>query len=237
MRGWWWKIPTAVLGLLAVIGAYTHAGPAMGFSASGEERGDLSRIIFFHVPYAWVATIGFVVAMIHSVNYLRTRKLDCDLRANAAVQLGTAYCLVATISGSVFAKYMWGSAWNWDPRETSIFILLTIYVAYMALRATVEEPVRRARLAAVYAIVASVTVPFLVFVVPRVYISLHPDPIINPRMQLNLDNDYRIVLFGMILATSGLFAWMMDVAVRIQRLAEHRADRADDALFANGELA
>ena len=74
--------------------------------------------------------------------------------------------------------------WNWDPRQTSIFILLIIYGAYFLLRSAVEDEERRARMASVYSILAFISVPFLVFIIPRIYMSLHPDPLINVEGQL-----------------------------------------------------
>src|ERR1051325_1829730 len=79
------------------------------------------------------------------------------------------------------AKAMWGSYWNWDPPETSIFFVLLLYGAYLALRGSIEGEEKRARLSAVYSVIAFVAVPPLMFVVPRIYSTLHPDPIINTR--------------------------------------------------------
>jgi heme exporter protein C len=86
------------------------------------------------------------------------------------------YCIFATVTGSIFAEVVWGTFWNWDPRETSILVLLLIYAAYFALRSSVDDSERRRRLAAVYNIFAAVTMPFLLFVAPRVADStLHPN--------------------------------------------------------------
>ena len=85
----------------------------------------------------------------------------------------------ATVTGSLWAKAMWGAYWNWDPRETSIFFILLLYSAYLALRGSIDGDEKRARLSAIYSVVAFVAVPFLIFVVPRIYVTLHPDPIIN----------------------------------------------------------
>jgi heme exporter protein C len=86
------------------------------------------------------------------------------------------FSILATVSGSIFAKLVWGSFWNWDPRETSILILLLIYGAYFALRSAIDDSERRQQLAAVYALFAFVTAPLLTFVVPRLYEnSLHPN--------------------------------------------------------------
>jgi heme exporter protein C len=127
------------------------------------------------------------------------------------------------VSGSLWAKAMWGSYWNWDPRETSIFFLLLVYAAYLALRSSIEQPERRARLAAIYSAVAFVSVPFLMFVVPRIYFTLHPDPIINPQGKVDMDPRIRIAFFAMLLGFTGLYFWVQSVRVRVARL-EHRLE-------------
>ncbi len=137
--------------------------------------GEASRIFYFHVPQAWVSVLAFVVSMVASIRYLMKGKMIDDDRAKVAAQLGLMFCFLATITGSIFAKATWGVFWNWDPRQTSILVLLLIYGAYFALRSALDTTDKRARLAAVYSIFAFITVPFLMFVVPRVMPSLHPE--------------------------------------------------------------
>ena len=185
--------------------------------------GETTRVLYFHIPAAWVTVLALGWSMVHSVLYLRRRRMEHDHHAAAAAEIGILFCVLATVSGSLWARAMWGSYWNWDPRETSIFFLLLIYAAYLALRSAIEQPERRARLAAIYSSVAFVTVPFLIFVVPRIYFSLHPDPIINPRGKLDMDPRIRIAFFAMLLGFTGLFFWMQSLRVRVARL-EHRMD-------------
>ena len=138
--------------------------------------GNTGRIIIMHVPTAWLSVLAFGVAAIYSGLYLRRRRPEDDDRAVAAVEQGFLFSILATATGSIFAKVVWGSFWNWDPRETSILILLLIYGAYFALRSAIDDGERRRQLAAVYAALAFVTVPLLIFVVPRLAeSSLHPN--------------------------------------------------------------
>ena len=136
------------------------------------------------------------------------------------------FCFAATIGGSLWAKSMWGSYWNWDPRETSIFFLLLIYGAYLALRSSIEGEERRARLSAIYSATAFVTVPFLMFVVPCIYFSLHPDPLINTAGKIEMNSQIRIAFYAMFLGFAGLFAWMLSLRVRVLRLARRFAAAA-----------
>jgi len=138
--------------------------------------GDAGRIIIVHVPVAWVTTACYAVSAWYSIQYLRKRRISDDMGAVAAAEVGTLYCIFATVTGSIFAEVVWGTFWNWDPRETSILVLLLIYAAYFALRSSVDDGERRRRLAAVYNLFAAVTMPFLLFVAPRVADStLHPN--------------------------------------------------------------
>ena len=95
-----------------------------------------ARNIFFHVPVAWVSVLGFLTALFYGFQFLRTNDFDNDLKSVSAAGLGFMFCVLATVTGSIWAKFNWGSFWNWDPRETSIFILLLIYgvVLCFALR-------------------------------------------------------------------------------------------------------
>ena len=187
--------------------------------------GETTRVLYFHIPAAWVTVVALGWSMLHSALYLARRDLKHDDHAAAAAELGLLFCITATVSGSLWAKAMWGAYWNWDPRETSIFFLLLIYAAYLALRSAIEQPERRARLAAIYSAVAFVSVPFLIFVVPRIYFTLHPDPIINPRGKLDMDPRIRIAFFAMLAGFTGLFFWMQSLRVRVAGL-EHRRDEA-----------
>jgi len=180
--------------------------------------GDTTRVLYFHIPSAWVTVLALGWSMVHSILYLRRRNMEHDHHAAAAAEIGLLFCVVATVSGSLWARAMWGSYWNWDPRETSIFFLLLLYGAYLALRSAIEQEERRARLAAIYSAAAFVAVPFLMFVVPRIYFSLHPDPIINPQGKLDMDPRIRLVFFAMLAGFTGLFFWVLSLRVRVARL-------------------
>jgi heme exporter protein C len=138
--------------------------------------GDAGRIIIMHVPTAWVTSVAFAVSAVYSVLYLRRRRSNDDAFAVAAAEVGFVFCILATVTGSIFAQVVWGVFWNWDPRETSILVLLLIYAAYFALRSAIDDVERRRRLSAVYNLFAAVTMPFLLFVAPRIAeSSLHPN--------------------------------------------------------------
>jgi len=181
-----------------------------------EELGEVSRIFFFHVPVAWVTVLAFLFAMINSILYLSKKDPIYDIQAAVSSQLGFLFAILSTVSGAIFAKYAWGSYWNWDPRETSVFILLLIYGAYLALRSAIEAEDRKANLSAVYSILAFITVPFLVFVVPRVFQSLHPvDSVISSQIKIQMPFSVLSVFLGALLGFSFLFIWIYKLEVRI----------------------
>ncbi len=141
-----------------------------------EGLGNAGRIIVMHVPTAWVSVLAFAVSALFSGLYLwRGRSADDDY-AIAAAESGFLFTTLATVTGAIFSQAVWGVYWNWDPRQTSIFVLLLIYAALFALRAAIDDPARRRQLSAVYSLFAFVTVPFLIFVAPRMSEStLHPN--------------------------------------------------------------
>jgi len=197
-------------------GALRYAPPARGL-------GETARVIFFHVPVAWISVLAFCTSLYHSVMVLRTGREENDIGAEASARLGLWFCVLATISGALFAKSAWNMYWNWDPRETSIVVLLMIYMAYFGLRSALPDPDRRKRLAAVYAILAFFIMLFLVFVVPRMYMSLHPDTVINWKMENKIaDSTIRLVLFASVIGFTGIYAWMYNLSVRIERLVRRK---------------
>ena len=163
-----WRILLGILLTLVIVAAF--AFPIVPAPSSLLEfplipgLEEKARIIFFHVPTAWLSVMAFFTGMFYGIRYLRKRDIRDDLRSSAAAGLGLLFCILATVTGMIWAKFNWGSFWNWDPRETSIFVLLLIYGAYFALRSAVEVEEKRATLSAVYSIIAAVTVPFFVFV-------------------------------------------------------------------------
>jgi heme exporter protein C len=182
-----------------------------------------ARIIFFHVPTAWLSVVAFITSMVFGIRYLRSRDPMDDVKSSAAAGLGMLFCILATVTGSIWAKFNWGSYWNWDPRETSIFVLLLIYGAYFSLRSAVEGEEKRATLASVYSIIAAVTVPFFIFIMPRIMTGLHPgakgDPDgAGPVVEFKMSPNMRVVFFMSLIAFTMLFYWIFTLRVRTARL-------------------
>ena len=187
-----------------------------------EER---ARILFFHVPMSWTAVVAFVVSMAYGIKFLVTKNLSADVRSVSSSGLGFLFCLLATLTGSIWAKFNWGSFWNWDPRETSIFILLLIYGAYFALRSAIDDDMKRATLSAVYAVIAGVTVPFFIFIMPRIMASLHPEPLVNSQGQVHMNGSMLTVFLCSLAGFTALYFWMLDLKARSLQLEQSHDEK------------
>jgi heme exporter protein C len=179
------------------------------------------KILNLHVPMAWIAVIAYMVSMIYGIRYLRSRELSFDIKSSSAAVMGTIFSILATTTGMLWAKYNWGEYWSWDPRQTSIFVLILIYFAYFGLRSSINTDELKAKLSAVYSIIAFITVPFLIFVLPRLAAGLHPGsaddksigPVISPQpssLDSTLSYSFGLALLGFTL----LFFWLFNIHVR-----------------------
>ena len=169
--------------------------------------GELAKIIFFHVPTAWVAVVAFFSSAFFAAKFLRTKNFSFDELSARAAKLGFVFVLLSTVSGAIFSKLNWGAYWNWDPRQTTIFVLILIYGAYLTLRAAVTDEKIRAKVSAVYSLLSVLTVPFLVFVLPRMYFSLHPSPISSSGVEM--DSEVLIVLIAAVVDATLIFVRLM----------------------------
>ncbi len=131
------------------------------------------RIIYFHIATAWVGFLAFFVAFVAGVAYLRTEARKWDIVALSSAEIGTVFMFGVLVSGSIWARPAWGVWWIWDERLTISLVQFLIYVGYLMLRSSVEDPARRARFAAVYGVVAFVSVP-INFIAIRLWRTQHP---------------------------------------------------------------
>lgn len=176
-----------------------------------EGLGYYVRLAFFHIPVAWVAVLAFLMSAYYGVRYLSKQELRSDRLSAASIRLGFIFVLLATLSGALFSKLTWGAYWNWDPRQTTIFVLLLIYGAYLTLRSALSgaDRARRARVCAVYALFSFLTVPFLVFIVPRLYFSLHPQPVLNAAGHIDMEPVMLATLLAALLDATCIYLYFL----------------------------
>ncbi len=159
-------ILTAVLLLIATIMVFFYAPQEV-------VMGDVQRVFYYHVAAAWIGMLSFLVAAVVGIIYLIKGKRIWDIAGVSAVEIGIVFSFIAVVMGSIWARPIWNTWWTWDPRLTTVTIMLLIYAAYLLLRASLDDPNRRARISAVYAIIGFVSVP-LTFFSARLYRTIHP---------------------------------------------------------------
>ncbi len=135
--------------------------------------GQVQKVFYFHVATAWVGMLGFLVAAVVGVLYLIKGERKYDIAGLAAIEISLVFFFIAIIMGSIWARPIWNTWWTWDPRLTTATIVELIYAAYMMLRQGIEDPDRRARFGAVYAVLGFLSVP-LTFISIRLLRTIHP---------------------------------------------------------------
>ena len=164
---------TVLSAIMVLIALYLALAGAPDANLSSETGRYAQRIIYFHIATAWVGFLAFFVTFVGGVAYLRTQSRTWDIVALSSAEIGTVFMLGVLVSGSIWAKPAWGVWWVWDERLTISLVQFLIYVGYLMLRASVEDPSRRARFAAVYGIVAFISVP-INFIAIRLWRTQHP---------------------------------------------------------------
>ena len=185
--------------------------------------GMVQKVFYYHVATAWVGMLGFGVAMVVGVAYLRTSNRKWDIVGLAAVEISLVFFFVAIITGSIWARPIWNAWWTWDPRLTTATIVELVYAAYLLLRQGIEDPDRRARFGAVYAILGFISVP-LTFMSIRIFRTIHPVVIGNsdPTASGNFDMTAKMLqtfLFGLF-TFSVIFVTLLWHRIRLGKLAD-----------------
>jgi heme exporter protein C len=145
---------------------------AIATSKPDRDMGDLEKIIYVHVPAAWIMSLTFAVVMFYSLRYLWKGRETDDLAAAAAAEVGTLFNGLTLLLGMLWAKPTWGVWWTWDARLTSTLVLFLIFVGYLSLRAFVDEPERRAQWSAAVGVLGAINVP-IVYMSVRWWRTIH----------------------------------------------------------------
>jgi heme exporter protein C len=145
---------------------------AILISPPDRDMGHLEKILYVHVPAAWIMFLSFLVVFIYSLRYMWKGREDDDLLAASAAEVGATFNGLTLMLGMIWGKPAWGAWWAWDPRLTSTLVLFLIFVGYLALRAFVEDPQRRAQWSAAVGILGAINVP-IVYMSVRWWRTLH----------------------------------------------------------------
>ena len=210
--------------------------------------GETIRNTYFHVSLWFAMMFLFIAAVVYAVKYLvRSSRLanaevpvlvplhevsrleKADLWSQVFTEVGMLFGILGLLTGAVWAKYTWGSFWNWDIKQFTTLIALLIYAGYFVLRGAFPDPERRARLSAVYNIFAFACLIPLIYILPRLSTtSLHPGAEGNPAMGgEDLDNTMRMVFYPTIIGWTLFGAWMAGVAYRARLLGERLLRREE----------
>jgi heme exporter protein C len=165
------------VGLLAVLNIAVGLWMALFYAPMERTMGDAQRIFYFHVPSAWVGFLAFFVVFVASILFLTRRERRWDALALSAAEIGVVFTTLVLLTGPLWAKKAWGAFWVWDARLTTTLILWLIYVGYLMLRVTAESE-RRARFAAVLAIIGFLDVP-IIYVSVQIWRTMHPQLIVT----------------------------------------------------------
>ena len=145
--------------LLFAVGLYG----ALFTAPQDYQQGETVRIMYVHVPAAWLALMIYSVMALASAVAVIFRHPLADVAAKTAAPIGAVFCFLSLATGSLWGKPMWGAWWVWDARLTSMFVLMLLYIGYMAIWAAIDEPHRAAMVARVVALVGFVNVPIVKF--------------------------------------------------------------------------
>ena len=125
------------------------------------QQGEIVKIIFIHVPAAWLAMFGYMLIAVAALGTLIWRHPLADVAAKTAAPIGATFTFIALVTGSLWGKPMWGTYWVWDARLTSVLVLFLLYLGLLALWRAIEEPGRAGRAAAILALVGAVNIPII----------------------------------------------------------------------------
>ncbi|MEO6165957.1 MAG: cytochrome c biogenesis protein CcsA [Chitinophagales bacterium] len=209
----WWKILCVVLVTYTIIAGFLMPSPALPILHES------IRNLYFHVPMWFGMTILLLISTIYSIRYLSNNNLVFDIYATAAARIGLLLGVLGIITGMQWARTTWGAWWTNDPKLMGAAVGLLIYLAYFVLRNSIDDIDRRAKVSAVFNIMAYAIFIPTIFIVPRLTDSLHPGNGGNPGFSAyDLDGGMRLVFYPAVLGWTLLGVWIMTLSARIRTM-------------------
>ncbi|MBM3671075.1 MAG: cytochrome C biogenesis protein [Actinobacteria bacterium] len=216
-----------VLGWLTLASLIVLALFGLWGAPPDDVQGDVQRLMYLHVPAAWVAYLAFAVTSLASALWLweRTRSPVWDRVAGASAELGVMFTALTLIIGSLWGRPVWGVWWAWDARLVTTAVLFFLYLGYLALRRVPADADVRARRCAIAALIAFIDVPIVHFSVTW-WRTLHQEgTVFDPELKANIHGTMAFTLWFGVLAFTLLFAYLLDRRYRLECLNEGLADR------------
>jgi heme exporter protein C len=208
-------VPWLALATAALFGVGLYL--ALYVAPPDYQQGETVRIMFIHVPAAWLAMFGYTLIAIASLGTLIWRHPLADVAAKTAVPIGATFTFIALVTGSLWGKPMWGTYWVWDARLTSVLVLFLLYLGLMALWQAIDEPGRAGRAAAILALVGAINVPIIKFSVDW-WNTLHQPASVFRAGGSTIDPSLLTPLFVMAVAFTLLFILLHLLAMRAEIL-------------------
>ena len=212
-----------MLDIVAIIALGIATYLALVFAPTERVMGDVQRVFYFHIGTAWTALLGFILAALFSVVYLIQKDLKWDRFQVAAIEVSLVFFFITIVLGSIWARPVWNTWWTWDPRLTTAAITELIYIAYFMLRQGIDDPDRRARFGAVYALVGGLSAPITFFAI-RLFRTIHPVVISgsNPEAEgtFSMTPDMRTAFFFALFAFTIIFIDLFWNRVRLGSLQD-----------------
>lgn len=208
-------LPWTSMGALAAILLALYFG--IFSSPADYQQGETVRIMYVHVPAAWMALFAYTLMALASGSFLIWKHPLADLSAQAAAPIGAGFTAIALVTGALWGQPMWGTWWVWDARLTSVLILFFLYLGYMALVNGFDDPERGARMGAILALVGFVNVPIIKFSVDW-WNTLHQPASISRLDAPAIDTSMLIPLLLMAIGFKLFFISILILRIKIQLL-------------------
>lgn len=223
-----------VLGLAALAALAASAVLSLAVAPPDAVQGEVQRLMYVHVPAAWLAYLSFLVVFVASIAYLRTKRTRWDRVAAASAEIGVLFTALAIALGALWGKPVWGTWWTWDPRLTTTAVLLLIYLGYLSVRRITDAPSRRARWSAVVGVVGFVDVPIVHLSVVW-WRSLHQGPTLLRLGGPEIGGSMLAALLVAVGAFTLVYAYLMALRLRVGRLEERAAREALSPIMRSAE--
>ena len=211
-----------ILGWATGLGLLVTTVVALAVVPADADQGDVQRLMYVHVPAAWVAFLSFGVVFLASVGYLKTGRIHWDRIAVSSAEIGVLFCALTIVLGSLWGRPVWGTWWTWDPRLTTTALLLLIYAGYLSLRKVADSPARRARWSAVVGVVGFIDVPIVHMSVVW-WRSLHQQATVLRPGTPTIAGSMLVTLLLAFLVFNIMYGYLMAVRLRVGRLEERGA--------------